>query len=91
MRTYLFLLLLGFIFSYYNYDCTKEHISEMIKGKYNSTSEECDCPDGTLPIVKYKYFCNCFKKLDILACIRDKKCELNIEIGCSNIDINDGK
>ena len=89
MKAYLFLLLLGFIFSY---NCKNEHISTKIEGRYSSILfwTSCACPAGTVEFIEEPIEkCFCYLKSEIEACKRDSKCQTNSFAGCVNKYISD--
>ena len=89
MKAYLFLLLIGFIFSY---NCKNEHISTRIEGRYTKFLfyENCACPVGTTYFIDKTYGrCFCYLKTEIDACLKDSKCQTNLFAGCVNKKTSD--
>ena len=88
MKGYLFLILIGFIFTM----DWKNYITKTVKGVYSDSffgGKKCKCPEDDGEDYYYIFSvssekCNCFPELDILECKDDKKCELNYVWGCKN-------
>ena len=88
MKAYLFLLLIGFIFSY---NCKNEHISVRTEGKYSGFLwESCKCISGMTGLIdSYNERCFCFIPSELTACRNDPKCQENYLAGCVNKYISD--
>ena len=83
MKAYLFLLLIGMIFSF---DCVR-YITEKMEGSVSGLIfKSCSCPTGFLGIMSDldNDSCMCFLREELRYCEDDPKCETAASIGCRN-------